>query len=361
TYCIDVADTGVGIAPDKVESVFEPFVQAETSTTRHFGGTGLGLTISRRFAKAMGGDITVTSKPGRGSVFHVIIDPGALKGTPMLNPDELIRQASEITVQQTLHWRFPPRRVLVVDDGAENRELVRLVLEETGLVVAEAVNGQEALDMVAQSSFDLVLMDMQMPVMDGVMATRLLRERGVKTPILALTANAMKGFEQEINQAGFSGFHTKPLSIGTLLTDLAQRLGGECLAREEVLKLQGATADNPGNSPGNGPLDTSPMVSRLSQHPKLRKVVTRFMDEFPGKLALMKQSLNQNDLAQLALHAHWLKGAGGSVGFDAYFEPARHLEAACNVDDAVQAGHWLQHIEELGKRMVLDAPQGITA
>ena len=362
TYRIDIADTGVGIAADKLDSVFEPFVQAETSTTRHFGGTGLGLTISRRFAKAMGGDITVTSKLGQGSVFHVTFDPGMIKGIPMLSPDEMIRQACELAVQTTVHWRFPPRRVLVVDDGAENRELVRLVLEETGLVVQEAVNGQEALDMVAQSSFDLVLMDMQMPVMDGVVATRLLRERGVKTPILALTANAMKGFEQEINQAGFSGFHTKPLNIGTLLTDLAQRLGGECLAPEEVLKLQSATADNTGSSsPVNGPSDTSPMVSRLSQHPKLRKVVARFMDEFPGKLALMKQSLDQNDLKELALHAHWLKGAGGSVGFDAFFEPARHLEAACLVGDAVQAGHWLQHIEELGQRMVLDAPEGITA
>ncbi|MBA4111259.1 MAG: hypothetical protein C0487_16895 [Leptothrix sp. (in: Bacteria)] len=362
TYRIDIADTGVGIAADKLDSVFEPFVQAETSTTRHFGGTGLGLTISRRFAKAMGGDITVTSKLGQGSVFHVTFDPGMIKGIPFLNPDEMLRQASELAVQATIHWRFPPRRVLVVDDGAENRELVRLVLEETGLVVAEAINGQEALDMVAQSSFDLVLMDMQMPVMDGVVATRLLRERGVKTPILALTANAMKGFEQEINQAGFSGFHTKPLNIGTLLADLAQRLGGECLAPEEVLKLRGTPADNTGSSgPATGPSDTSPLVSRLSQHPKLRKVVTRFMDEFPGKLALMKQSLDQNDLKELALHAHWLKGAGGSVGFDAYFEPARHLEAACTVDDAVQAGHWLQHIEELGQRMVLDAPPGVPA
>ncbi|RZI80970.1 MAG: PAS domain-containing sensor histidine kinase [Rubrivivax sp.] len=356
-YRIDVADTGVGIAPDKIESVFEPFVQAETSTTRHFGGTGLGLTISRRFARAMGGDITITSVLGQGSVFHVTIDPGSIEGTPLLEPDALMREASELTVQQTIHWRFPPRHVLIVDDGDENRELLRLVLEETGLSVSEAINGQEALDQAAQTTFDLVLMDMQMPVMDGVTATRLLRERGVDTPILALTANAMKGFEQEINHAGFSGFHTKPLNLGSLLTDLAQRLGGERLAPDEILKNEDTTADNQGSPNSPVPSETSPMASRLSKHPKLRKVVVRFMDEFPRKLELMNHTLQQGDLASLAQHAHWLKGAGGSVGFDAFFEPARHLEAACAVEDAIQAGHWLQHIGELGHRMVLDLPE----
>src|SRR5690606_22112444 len=122
------------------------------------------------------------------------------------------------------------------------------------------------------------------------------RQRGVQTPILALTANAMKGFEQEISQTGFTGFHTKPLNIGTLLTDLAQRLGGTCLSPEEVLKRQGLLADNTERAPVNDPSDTSPLVSRLSQHPKLRKVVVRFMDAFPGKLVLMKQSLDQKDL-----------------------------------------------------------------
>src|SRR5690606_14826265 len=132
-------------------------------TTRHFGGTGLGLTISRRFARAMGGDITITSQLGQGSTFHISIDPGVIQGVPLLSPQELHQQAAELAVQATAHWRFPPRRILVVDDSAENRELVRLVLQEAGLVVAEALNGQEALDMVAQSDFDLLLMDMQMP------------------------------------------------------------------------------------------------------------------------------------------------------------------------------------------------------
>ncbi|HET6786387.1 MAG TPA: ATP-binding protein, partial [Aquabacterium sp.] len=231
--CIDVSDTGVGIPADKFTSVFEPFVQAESSTNRRFGGTGLGLTISRRFARAMGGDITVTSELGRGSTFHVWIDPGELSDIPMLEPAALADQASPLRALPTSRWRFPPKHVLVVDDGAENRELVRLVLEETGLQISEAENGQAALDQVASKPFDLILMDMQMPVMDGATATRRLRELGHQLPILALTANAMKGFERGLDDAGFTGVHTKPLNIDALLADLGERLGGQRLAADE--------------------------------------------------------------------------------------------------------------------------------
>ncbi len=350
--CLDVQDTGVGIAVDKLDAVFEPFTQAETSTTRRFGGTGLGLTISRRFARAMGGDIIASSEPGHGSTFHVWIDPGPLKGVPLLPPAELQQQAERPAALHSAHWRFPPRRILVVDDGAENRELVRLVLEETGLLVGEAENGQVALDALQAEAYDLVLMDMQMPVMDGVTATRMIRERGLQIPVLALTANAMKGFEARINEAGFSGFHIKPLNIDGLLLDLADRLGGE--------RVEGPppTIASPAAPAGTQPTgqDAGPVVSRLSQHPKLRKVVGKFIDQFPAKQAAMDAALAVQDLDELAQLAHWLKGAGGSVGFDDYFEPSRELETACKDGDLAQAAHWLLAIRAIAARMVLDAP-----
>jgi PAS domain S-box-containing protein len=356
--CVDVSDTGVGIPPEKFDSVFEPFVQADSSTNRQFGGTGLGLTISRRFARAMGGDITVSSQPGQGSTFHVWIQAGELDAVPMLTADELQAPQSSPALAQATRWRLPARHVLVVDDGAENRELVRIVLEEAGLIVSEADNGRTALQAAKAQSFDLILMDMQMPVMDGAQATRELRRQGHRMPILALTANAMKGFEAGLDEIGFDGVHTKPLDIDQLLSDLALRLGGEqiqvadTLASKEALKPPALLAEIKPSST-RGPAE--PMVSRLSKHPKLRQVVVRFIEQFPTKLRAMEAALQAQDLHQLAELAHWLKGAGGSVGFDAYFEPAKDLELACKAGKAPDAQRQLVSIRALRDRMVLDA------
>jgi PAS domain S-box-containing protein len=349
--CIDVSDTGVGIPPEKFDSVFEPFVQADSSTNRQFGGTGLGLTISRRFARAMGGDITVSSEPGRGSTFHVSVHAGELKGVPMLTAHQLQAPQVRPTLTQATRWRMPACHVLVVDDGAENRELVRIVLEETGLIVHEADNGQTALDAVQSQRFDLILMDMQMPVMDGAQATRTLRHQGHRMPILALTANAMKGFEAGLSDIGFDGVHTKPMDIDQLLSDLAARLGGQQISDAEALKPPLLSAENKAVSTTAG---AEPMVSRLSQHPKLRQVVARFIEQFPTKLSAMDAALQQQDLHQLAELAHWLKGAGGSVGFDAYFEPAKELELACKASLIPVAERQLVSIRALRDRMVMD-------
>jgi CheY-like chemotaxis protein len=342
-YRIDVQDTGIGIATDKLGSVFEPFVQAEASTTRRFGGTGLGLTISRGFARAMGGDIDVSSTLGQGTTFSLWLDAGTLQGQPLLAPDALAANSRRAEPVRATHWRFPPKRVLVVDDGAENRQLVRVLLEEVGLQVHDADNGQVAVDRLSAEPFDLVLMDLQMPVMDGQTATRLLRQRGCQLPIIALTANAMKGFEQQLQDAGFSGYQTKPIDVDALLHDLAQRLGGVAVAAPPELAapdrpVSAATATNAAASAATTPHGTTsgtsttsaqtPLVSRLASHPRLASIAARFAQQLPAKLDEMASSLAQADHAQLAALAHWLKGAGGSMGYDALFEPAKVLEAA---------------------------------
>ncbi|MDB5999320.1 MAG: arcB 7 [Rhizobacter sp.] len=233
-FVMDVSDTGIGIPLDKCEAVFEPFVQAETSTTRKFGGTGLGLAISRGFARALGGDIKASSVVGQGSVFSVMLDPGDLSNVPWLAAAQLGESDAAVSEIDEGHWVFPATaRVLVVDDGPENRELVRLVLEEAGVMVVEAENGQAGLDLVTSERFDLVLMDLQMPVMDGFTATRAMRDAGVQLPVLALTANAMKGYETQIEAAGFSGHLTKPVDIDAMLEEVARRLGGVRELRHE--------------------------------------------------------------------------------------------------------------------------------
>jgi CheY-like chemotaxis protein len=201
-----------------------------------------------------------------------------------------------------------------------------------------------------------------MPVMDGAQATRELRRQGHRMPILALTANAMKGFEAGLDEIGFDGVHTKPLDIDQLLSDLALRLGGEqirvadTLASKEALKPPALLAEiTPSSTQG----PTEPLVSRLSKHPKLRQVVVRFIEQFPTKLRAMEAALQAQDLHQLAELAHWLKGAGGSVGFDAYFEPAKDLELACKAGHAPDAQRQLLSIRALRDRMVLDATDSL--
>ena len=342
---IDIADTGIGIAADKLDAIFEPFVQAEASTTRQFGGTGLGLAISRRFARALGGDVTVSSRPGEGSTFHVVLEAGTLDDVAWLSPAALALVQDAPPDAAAVTWRFAPARVLVVDDGAENRELVRLVLEAAGLTVVEAEHGAAALEVLAREPIDLVLMDVQMPVMDGYTATRRLRDLGRTLPVIALTANAMKGFEAQIEAAGFSGHLTKPVDIDAMLAELARRLGGEAVAAGDaaIVAEPAPVAARPG----------SPIESRLAQHPRLRKVARRFAQQLPERLQAMRDAVDAQDMATLSQLAHWLKGAGGTVGFDAFFEPARDLEQHALGADLAAAQRSLDRLQEMAARIVV--------
>ena len=321
-FLIEVADSGIGIPTDKLASIFEPFVQADASTTRRYGGTGLGLAISRRLARAMGGDIQAQSTPGQGSVFTVTLDPGPLEGIRLLSAKEATAVGQEPTAAAGTKWTFLPSHVLVVDDGEENRELVRLVLEEAGLRVSGAENGSVALEIAGKERFDVILMDMQMPVMDGFTATRLLRKTGLKVPIIAMTAHAMKGFEQTVLEAGCTGYLTKPVDIDKLLQTLADLLGGRPVSGP-VAKTEFRL----------GPFDqavkatvNAPLVSRLAHHPALRAVVRQFAQQMPGRLEAMERAWGLRNYELLASLAHWLKGAGGTVGFDAFTSPAKALE-----------------------------------
>ncbi len=360
-YCIDVQDSGIGIPADKIESVFEPFVQAESSTTRRFGGTGLGLTISRGFARAMGGDITASSQYGHGTTFTVWLDAGDTTAVPLLQPQQLSAAVEPQAVAARVHWRFAPLHVLVVDDGVENRQLVRVLLEEVGLRVSEAENGQQAMDRIVAESFDLVLMDMQMPVMDGQTATRRLRAQGCALPIIALTANAMKGFEHELQASGFSGYLTKPIDVDALLAELAARLGAQSVqepATAQGTALHGIETDPNESSGGARATIGAPMRSRLAGNSRLANIIARFAEQLPARLGHMQAALEKADWPELAALAHWLKGAGGSMGFDDLFEPARALEDACKDRDPAAAGAILAQLRQLDEQIQRGAHSG---
>ncbi len=213
----EVSDTGVGIDPETVERLFDPFSQADTSTTRRFGGTGLGLAISERLATMLGGRIDVTSTPGEGSTFTLSLDPGPLEDVPMLTQPPASACREDETEPESNAPREPLHgRVLLAEDGRDNQRLISFILKKAGLQVDLAENGKIAVEYAERSiaegePYDLILMDMQMPEMDGYEATGYLRQSGWEGPIIALTAHAMAGDREKCLQAGCDDYLTKPI------------------------------------------------------------------------------------------------------------------------------------------------------
>jgi signal transduction histidine kinase len=235
-----VRDTGIGMTEEQIKKIFNPFVQGESSTSRRFGGTGLGLTISRRLAGMLGGDISVTSVSGQGSTFVATVDTGPLEGVPMLDASPLSTTGQEEppAAMQKLPVTLDCR-ILLVEDGPDNQRLISLVLKKAGAEVALASNGKEAYNRALAEwpgrdgstghpaePFDLILMDIQMPVMDGHEATRLLRKSGWKGPIIALSAHAMDHEILRILEAGCDDFMGKPIQRDALLGLIDQYVSG---------------------------------------------------------------------------------------------------------------------------------------
>ncbi|MEL6898908.1 MAG: ATP-binding protein, partial [Planctomycetota bacterium] len=205
---ISIRDTGIGISRDKLETIFQPFAQADNSVSRQYGGTGLGLSISRSLASALGGNLTVDSREGDGSTFHVTIDPhldkdGTNDRKQWMNQRQLHQLIAKHATESKTDVQLQGVRVLMVDDGESNRKLMQLVLERHGAVVETAENGLQAVQRIQATApeesdcFDIVFMDMQMPVMDGYTATRQLRSLGIDLPIIAVTAHTMAGDQQK--------------------------------------------------------------------------------------------------------------------------------------------------------------------
>lgn len=356
---IDITDTGIGLSKDAMKQIFDPFVQADNTVTRRFGGTGLGLAISRRFAQALGGDITVKSEIGKGSTFSVSLATGDLDGVAFLHPEEVHRLQKKIDTEVNFYWQFPSAKVLVVDDGEENRELVKFLLEEAGLIVDEAENGQLAVEKAVADGFDVVLMDVQMPVMDGFTAVGILRKQGLETPVIALTANAMKGFEARCLEAGYSGYLSKPIDIDQLMEMMAQLLGGRKV-KQDVGSIRAPKISHDAVHEKNQADDLSPIVSKLPTHiKKFRNIVVRFIKRLNQQLDALEKAEAHGDLKAIEELAHWLKGAGGTVGFDVFTEPAAQLEIYAKKEDTPQIKASIANLRQLSKRIAV--PEGQTA
>jgi CheY-like chemotaxis protein/HPt (histidine-containing phosphotransfer) domain-containing protein len=325
---VDVQDSGIGMTLEQVGRLFKPFAQADTSVTRKFGGTGLGLTISRKLAKLLGGDVTVTSQAGVGSTFTVKVDGGSSIGV------ERLEGLTEATLPGAQDQKVDAHgqihgRILLVEDGLDNQRLLQMQLGEAGASVTAALNGRIAVDLAATQIFDLILMDMQMPVMDGYAATAELRRRGLATPIVALTAHAMVADRDKCMAAGCTGYLTKPVDEDKLLNTVREYLRQDraASARAESSKPVDAVSQPPaGRDPAGIQADSGRIRSSLAGDPRMMAIIPEFVAGLPGKVRELSASLESGDLPELRRLAHQLLGTCGGYGFGAVSEPARSLE-----------------------------------
>ena len=316
--------------------------------TRRFGGTGLGLAISRRFAQALGGSLTVDSEYGKGSVFTFAVETGPLEGVRMIGVDQLSKNGPAAEEHQEINGRLPPARILVVDDGDSNRKLITLVLSRAGATVESARHGKEAVEAATRASFDVILMDMQMPIMDGYTATKTLRERGFEAPIIALTADAMKGTEGKCTAAGCTGFLTKPIDMDELVKSLSAVL------REQGHQIAPPTA-MPSQAQDESWGSESPIHSTLpTDDVEFCQIIAEFADRLGERLDAMRAAAAAKDYHELAGLAHWLKGSGGMAGFQVLTDLAKELEQLAHDDGPdTHVAVILAEIQSIADRIVV--------
>ena len=320
-----VRDTGIGIPPEHQEGLFSPFTQADSSITRRFGGTGLGLAICRQLVELMDGEISLDSAPGQGSSFRFTValaEPAA--GSSGASSEKPGDARNESALPQ---WHG--EHVLVVEDIAINRTIAVALLQRIGLSVAVATNGQEALDMLADEAFALVLMDIQMPVMDGLTATRAIRANPVwqQLPIIAMTAHATSEDQEQTAAAGMNAHLTKPIVPRLLYATISQWLPP---ANTQALPVPAAAADM-----ATGELPELPGIDRqsglelhLSRPDFYLKSLYAFRQDFGGTAEQIATALAAGKPDEARRLAHSLRSVAASLGARTLADAARELEQA---------------------------------
>ena len=324
---IEVEDSGIGMTEEQLARIFEPFTQADNSTTRTYGGTGLGLSIARRLARTLGGDVTARSEPGRGSVFEVRVATGAIDSAEWHKHHEEVVAPPPVLAPSSLAGR-----VLVAEDVPLNRKLFQLLLHQAGLDVSLAGDGREALSTVQIAeregrAFDVVLMDMQMPVMDGYEATAQLRALGCRTPIVALTAHSMAGDMEKCLRAGCNSYLAKPVSYDSLVGMLSRFLAPVSVR----------------------PSPLPPLRSEVANDPTIGPLVADYLQELPAELDAIRGAVEAGDPRAIAAAAHRLKGVSVGFGF-----PSIGARAA-QVEQLARQGAALSEIREALRRLAAEA------
>ncbi len=300
SFLFSVTDTGIGISEENLGTIFEKFKQEDESVTRMYGGTGLGLAISRQLVNLMGGELAVESEKGRGSRFFFTLD----------------FETRDIAVLQDLNPRvyidteiLKGKSILVVEDNKFNQFIAKSILEKWNVITDIASNGREAIDKVRQKKYDLILMDMQMPVLDGCSATRLIRqELHVSTPVIALTAFATKDAISRALDSGMNGYMTKPFEEETLFSQLLSAFG---IDKQYISEPAGSVQDEPVSSePESLHYDLGPLSKLLGDSKdEIIEVIEQFIELTPEYAASLFNAYEEADMEEVAKAAHKIKSS----------------------------------------------------
>jgi PAS domain S-box-containing protein len=309
-----ISDTGIGIPRDKLGAVFERFTQADSSTTRRYGGSGLGLTISKRLVELMGGRIWVGSEVGKGSEFSFSVPLEISAG---------VGHSLAVPVGTGPEPPLPVLKILLVEDSPDNRMITLAYLQDTPYQVEIAENGAVAFEKFTAGCYDIVLMDRQMPVMDGLTATRVIRKweatsSRAATPIIALTAAALKGDREECMAAGCTAYLTKPIKQEVLL---------------QAIKAVASPSSKEGSSPKHTIL--------VCADPRFTDLIAVFLHNCGQHVITMTDALDRSDFGTVEMLGHRMRGAGGSYGFQAITDIGAALEHAAESADAEASRKWV--------------------
>ncbi len=306
-----ITDNGIGIDSKHLQRIFRPFEQADSSISKNYGGTGLGLFISNQIAMLLGNEIKVESTPGKGSVFTVEIEPGHIEESQFIWSEFELRRTSFIS-----HDSAPPLlmgNILIAEDNPDNQKLLELMLSQTGADTIYVNNGQEAIEQAVNNDFDLILLDVQMPVVNGIEAATEMRKSGVSFPIVAVTANNEKKDLDHLLEIGFDDVICKPINRKEFFDLLANSLrpAPEQRHTESISDIEKA----------------------LNEDPEFQQLSESFADTLKYYATRLKDAKNKQNWKEMQSLAHKLKGTAGSFGFPKIGTIAAALEKQLKVEN----------------------------
>jgi len=316
----EIIDTGIGMTEEQVKTIFDVFTQADSSITRKYGGTGLGLALAKQFAVGMGGAIAVDSLINVGSRFSISIDTGDISEVPRVESPPALKKPDNSQQRDAQLIKQVKGKILLAEDNTDNQQLFSIMLGKTGVEVTIASNGAQAIEKAMAEDFDLIFMDMQMPVIDGLEATRALRRKGCSVPIVALTANAMKQDKEACFNAGCDDYISKPVNKLSFYYTVYKYMEATDFPQSDQLAIE--------------------------DDPDIINLKNKFIESLPARLNEIESAFKLKSYDQVKNDVHKLKGLGGSFGCPELTEVSSKIEASLRQEDYTMASELLSNLNE---------------